>query len=179
MIRFNTDVREVSRILHRKRLRIDPQYRGELVRLFENPRARMAYFSKRGLTIDAMCEALWDAGCTFERCTSDDLLEYLEQLFSAAGTVRERVSRSEVRDTLAEVQTNLERELAVRRKNRWRVFRCACSNSRPVRVAADELPPCLARATCEHCGEPYALQTIKLDLSNRSVPMSADELTEF
>lgn len=169
------NMHELTRLIHAKRVRIDPQYRGELIRLFDNPRARMAYFSKTGLTVDQLGEAIWDARLSHERPTCDEVLELLERIFTP-GAIRAKVARSEVRDALGEVQESLSRELEVRRKNRWRVFECSCFKSAKVRIAADVLPPALARATCDQCGAPWTLRTIKLDLSNRNVPMTAEEI---
>lgn len=167
-------VRDLSRLVHAKRVRLDPQYRGELVRLFDNPRARMAYFSKHGLTVDDLGEALWDARLCDIRPTCDEVLGILEQLFTP-GPVRAAISKSTVRAELSEIQDSLTRELETRRKNRWRLFACRCFNSAKIRATKDELPPALARAICGECGEPWTLQTIKLDLSNRNVPMTVEE----
>jgi len=169
------DIREASRLIHKRRVRLDPRYRGELVTMFENPKARMAYFGKRGLAIDDMGEALWEAGIFHQRPSERDVLELLDSLCTP-GAVRTKVARSEIRSELADLQASLERELEVRRKNRWRVFECSCFKSSKIRVAADVLPPALARATCDNCGEPWTLRTIKLDLSNRSIPMTAEEV---
>jgi hypothetical protein len=169
------DIREASRLIHKRRVRLDPRYRGELVTMFENPKARMAYFGKRGLTVDELGEALWEAGIFHERPPERDVLELLDSLCTP-GAVRAKVARSEIRSELADLQESLERELEVRRKNRWRVFECSCLKSAKIRVAADVLPAALARAACDNCGERWTLRTIMLDLSNRSVPMSAEEL---
>jgi hypothetical protein len=169
-------ISEVSRLLHRKRLRIDPQYRGECLRLFADPRARMAYFSKRGLTVDDFAEAIWDAGFCDPRPDCTEVLDMLENLIlSTPGVVRAKVAKSEIRATLGDLESSLERELETRRKNRWRSWECSCANSAKIRTTKDELPPAMARALCDECGEPWTLKTIKLDLSNRYVPMSAEE----
>ena len=168
-------VRDLSRLVHAKRVRLDPQFRGELVRLFDDKRARMAYFSKHGLTVDQLGEAMWDARLCDVRPTCDEVLGILENLFTP-GPVRRKIGKSEVRDELAELHDSLSRELETRRKNRWRLFACACFNSAKIRATKDELPPALAAAICEECGSPWTLQTIKLDLSNRNAPMSAEEV---
>lgn len=169
------DIREASRLIHKRRVRIDPRFRGELVTLFENPKARMAYFGKRGLTVDELGEALWQGGIFHERPSERDVLELLDSL-CMPGAVRVKVARSEIRSELADLQESLEIELQKRRKDRWRQFRCACFGAPAVKVSRDELPPALARATCDECGEPWTLRTIMLDLSNRSIPMSAEEV---
>lgn len=126
-------VRDLSRLVHAKRVRLDPQYRGELIRLFDNPRARMAYFSKHGLTVDALGEAMWDARLCDVRPTCDEVLTILENLFTP-GPVRAAVAKSAIRAELSELQDSLARELEVRRKNRWRSFACACFNSAKIRA---------------------------------------------
>lgn len=173
---FTTDrMKDVARLVHRVRVQIDPAFRGELVRLFENPKARMAYFSKNGLLMDELTEAIWDAGLTFERPTIIETLELLKTLFTP-GTLRAKISKAEVKGELAEVYAGLETELDKRRRDRRRTFRCSCFGSPAVRFDRDELPSAMARAICDECGAPWTLQTIKLDLSNRTVPISADEV---
>lgn len=174
MIRLTCSSRELSRLVHAKRLRIDPQYRGELIRLFDNPKARMAYFSKHGLTVDQLGEAIWDAKLCHERPSCDDVLETLEDLFTP-GVVRKIAGRLETAGILGDVIEGFERELQVRKGNRWRLFECRCFQPAKIRATKDQLPPALARAVCDTCGEPWTLSTIKLDLSNRSVPMTAEE----
>lgn len=169
------DIREASRLIHKRRVRLDPRYRGELVTIFENPKTRMAYFGKRGLTIDELGEALWEAGIFHERPPERDVLELLDSLCTP-GAVRVKVARSELRSELADMQESLEIELQKRRKDRWRVFRCACFGTPAVKFSRDILPPALARATCDDCGERWTLRTIMLDLSNRQVPMTAEEV---
>lgn len=168
-------IREISRLVHARRVSIDPLFRGELLRLFDNPRARMAYFSKHGLSVDDLGEAIWDAGMCVARPSPAEVLELLEQLFMP-GVVRQAFGRSEVKAELSELQDEIQRELDVRRGNRWRSFECACFKSAKIRATKDELPPGMAEARCSQCGEPWTLRTIKLDLSNRQVPMTAEEI---
>lgn len=175
MILQTDRTRDLARLVHAKRVRIDPQYRGELVRLFDNPKARMAYFSKHGLTVDQLGEAIWDAGLTNERPSCDEVLELLERLFTP-GAVRTKIARSEVRDALTEMQDELTRELDKRRKDRWRQYRCGCFGAPALKFSRDVLPLALARATCDECGQPWTLRTIKLDLSNRQIPMTIEEI---
>ena len=124
-----------------------------------------------------MGEALWEGGIFASWPSERDVLELLDSLCTP-GAVRVKVARSEIRSELADLQESLERELDKRRKDRWRVFRCACFGAPAVKVSRDELPPALARATCDECGEPWTLRTIKLDLSNRNVPMTPEEVSQ-
>src|SRR6478609_750978 len=75
-------ISDLSRLVHKRRVRLDPLFRGELVRLFDNPRARIAYFSKRGLSVDDLGEAIWEAKLCTERPSPREVFDILENLFT-------------------------------------------------------------------------------------------------
>lgn len=166
------DLSVVSALVHRKRVCMDPQYRGECEWLFGNDRARAAYYGRNGLTIDALGELLFDRGFVTERPAAGDVVDLLEALFRPTGSRADVCNRVERERALAATHADLERQLEVRRKNRWRLYECAC----PVKIrhAGDAL-----RARCQECGERFELKTIKRDLSNVQVAVTADETVPF
>lgn len=155
----------IRRLLHRKRVTIDSQYRGECQRLFDDPRSRMAFYGARGLTIDALGEYLHEQRVYAARPTCREVLDLLDTIM-APGPVRQLLGKREAKAVRTAAEDDLSRQYETRRKNRWRLFECQCTKPTKIRFAADELPESLARVTCDHCGEHYVLRTIKLDLSN-------------
>jgi hypothetical protein len=169
---LDDSTRKVSALLHRRRVAIDPQYRGECEWLFENERARRTFYGRKGLTVDQVGEALYDAQLVAQRPNCNDVLELLGELFRPAETRAVGCTRREAVEILGAHMEDLDRQIAVRLGNRWRSYRCQCK--RPIRVASDNF-----RGTCSDCGETFVLVTIKLDLSNVIVPASVDDVTPF
>lgn len=93
------DSRPILRLLHERRVQIDPQFSGECRRLFDNAGVRINYFSKSGMTIDETSEALWDAGLTPRRLDCRETLDLLDMVFTPKKRERRpRVSRRKVLD---------------------------------------------------------------------------------
>jgi hypothetical protein len=114
-------------------------YAGELRRLKENAGIRMRYFSRSGLSIDAIGEVLYSRGYLTERPTEREVLDLLDELFSTVtGPVR----------TAEEIDgAELENAFNKARRNRWRRWTCPslCSS---VRAGSLDL-----RIRCESCGD--------------------------
>lgn len=119
---FRTDnpERDVLRVLAEFRLCIDPQYRGELARLFEHRGYRRLYYKRHGLTLDSFTEVLLDRGITRDRPTPNELLDYLDDLlFNRA----ERKKPGRKRAT-ANTIDGMERHARVTRLRLYQCDRC-------------------------------------------------------
>lgn len=149
---LHDDTRKVSAFLHAKRVRIDPAFGGELSRLFEDDRARRAYYGRKGMSVDEAGEALWDAGLLAQRPSPAEVLDLFAEMMQPVGAdVCARVSSVDWEDMEAKRES--------RRKNRWRTYRCYCPRYASIRVACDDF-----KATCEKCGEKFELRTVVLDV---------------
>lgn len=71
-------------LLRRVKIQVDPMWRGELRRLAADPRLRKSYFSRRGLPLDRVGEALWSAGYLVERPDINETLEVIAYVMSAS-----------------------------------------------------------------------------------------------
>lgn len=149
---LHDDARKVSAFLHTRRVRIDPAFGGELSRLFQDDRARRAYYGRKGMGVDEAGEALWDAGLVALRPSPAEVLDLFAEMMQPAGAdVCARVSSVDWEEAEAKRET--------RRKNRWRLFECFCAKPVKVRVASDTYD-----ATCGKCGERFELRTVVLDV---------------
>lgn len=166
MLTLTVPAAPVLKLLHRRRVRIDPAFRVECHQLFADPRIRMAYYSSKGLLVDDLGEALWDAGFTGpERPSCVEVIDLLAEVLAPAGSPRQRVTLREADGISRQAVEDIARQLETRKGNRWRSYRCQCEKGRPFRFAGDALPVTVV-LRCLTCGESYTLQTIMLDLSN-------------
>lgn len=157
---LHDDTRKVSALLHSRRVRIDPAYGGELTMLFEDERARRAYYGHKGMLVDEAGEAMWDAGLLAERPSPAEVLDLFTLMMQPGADVRTaRVSGVDWESAEAKRET--------RRRNRWRLFECFCAKPKKVRFAGDVLP-----VRCEECGEMFELRTVVLDV--RSAAMGVE-----
>lgn len=164
---LHDDTRKVSAFLHAKRVRIDPAFGGELSRLFEDDRARRAYYGRKGMLVDEAGEALWDAGLLATRPTPAEVLDLFATMMEPAADVR----TVPVLDVDWE---DLEQKRETRRKNRWRLFECWCAKPKKIRFAGDVLP-----VRCEECGERFELRTVKLDVESVGRSSMVDDVAPF
>jgi len=87
-------------LIRRRKLCIDPMYAGELRRLREDPNVGKSYFSRRGMTVDELGEALWDHGFVHYRPDCNEVLHLINQIFTPSKLRRRREVVSIARDLL-------------------------------------------------------------------------------
>lgn len=113
------DVREVLALILAHKLRIDPQYAGELRAMFENAGTRINYYSASGVTIDTMSELLFGEHFTSRQLDGSETLEFLSMVFAP----RPRVHKPRARMAKAEVDPAL-RHARVTRNRKYTCDTC-------------------------------------------------------
>jgi hypothetical protein len=128
----NDSARAIRTLLSEFGLQIDPQYAGEVRRLFDNPGYRMRYQRASGLTVDRLGEMLWSRGITPRRLDCREVLDLLDTVLRP-GTKRDS-------DSSRAAMTAEEHAIEVRRKTRLRLYTCANPDcGKRIRVADDHL----------------------------------------
>jgi|GEM_PF-960017 len=140
----------------------DPRYLGELQRFYDSPGIRKTYFRREGLTVDDIGEKLWSDGLLTERPTEREVLDLLEELFSAVSRVPARHD-SEVDGAALEVAFHKAQ------RNRWRRWTCpsGCSS---VRASKLDL-----RVSCAVCGDPLT----RVDATPAEITLSSSVAVGF
>lgn len=108
----------------------DAGYRGEIAKLFENRSYRMKYQRANGLTIDGLCEVLWERGLYVTRPSCREVFDMLTDVLRPLVTRDSSLSRSV---EAAEVHA-----IEVRRKTRLRLYVCAECGQK-LRASTDSL----------------------------------------
>ncbi len=118
----------------------DPEYRGELARLFDGAGRRRRYLRTSGISLDAFGEVLYDRGITRERLTPDEVYHLLDRVFTPESKPRRKASK---RTALAAIDA----EAARAKRNRLRKSVCPTCGAIGYSSAAVQLEHCRTAMT--------------------------------
>ena len=112
-----TPAQDVRGIMKEHGLQVDPQYAGEVARLFENRGYARLYRRSNGLTVDGLGELMYSRGVTLERATCREVLDFLDELLRATPKARKARGRKRVtRRAVSTIESEAQRAKGARSK---------------------------------------------------------------
>lgn len=133
-------IQPIVTLIRKRRVQVDPRFRGELTPYHAVANIRASYFRRNGLTIDELGEVLLDSGFVAERPTEREVLDLLDRIFTASPAALATGGASE-----DDVMHERDAELRKARANRHRAYSCQCGKSALRATRLDLL------LTCGYC----------------------------